>query len=649
MAFKSLLLHCMSLKVLPSFASVAMSGDPKNNSAPVSLLANLIEFTSDAVHVADEDGYLLHVNTRATRNLGYSREEMLRMNVRDFESIFADDDAWRGHIRELEESPDGILIQGQNQRKDGSTFPVEVNVRLVAVEGKRFVVAVLRDISEREENRAITLKYQEDLDEAQLLAQMGSFEFDPKTEQIQWSNNAPAVFGLPVDTDLATYDIPQLIHPQDRESALSLWAKAVDDSTTFSADYRILTPKGETRFIQGRGKPVFAADGSLKAIRGTVQDITETWKAQEELKVSEKKYRNLLENLNLGLMEVDTEGKVVEVSESFCKNVGYSREELIDSYPHHFLIEEDQMPILMEQRESREQGNSNVYELRIMRKEGQVMWFLISAAPVYDVSGRIVGSMGVHMNITARKRNEQKLKHYARDLEAINRELDQFAYIVSHDLKAPLRAINNLSQWIEEDLGTHLSGETKTHFDLLRGRVQRMENLINGILQYSRVSRTNRKLELVSLNKILREVMDSIRLLDDKASLTWDEELPQLMAERIALQQVFTNLIHNAVKYNDKGRPEVHVSCKRKGRLWEFCVTDNGPGIDPKFHHKIFQIFQTLQARDQVESTGVGLAIVKKILEEHGQTIRVHSEPDAGASFCFTWPVHHPKPSKEEV
>lgn len=223
------------------------------------------------------------------------------------------------------------------------------------------------------------------------------------------------------------------------------------------------------------------------------------------------------------------------------------------------------------------------------------------------------------------------------ELQRSNAELDQFAYVVSHDLKAPLRAIANLSQWIEEDAGESLDAENRRQMELLRGRVHRMEALINGILEYSRIGRVAVEPEEVDTGALLAEVVDSLAI-PPGFTVSIGEEMPRLIAPRVRLGQVFANLIGNAVKYNDKVEGRVTISAAERGDFHLFAVVDNGPGIAPQFHEKIFQIFQTLQSRDSFESTGVGLTLVKKIVEEQGGEIRVDSAEGKGATFRFTWP-----------
>jgi signal transduction histidine kinase len=223
------------------------------------------------------------------------------------------------------------------------------------------------------------------------------------------------------------------------------------------------------------------------------------------------------------------------------------------------------------------------------------------------------------------------------DLKRKNQELDQFAYVVSHDLKAPLRGIDNVLQWIDEDNEAELSPQVKEYLGLIKGRTKRMENLINGILEFSRVGRGIKPVEMVDVEQLLKEIAGSLSL-PDHFRITIEPDMPVFATEKIYLEQVFSNLISNSIKYNDKAEGEVSISHRDTGSYYEFTVKDNGPGIAPEFHEKIFGIFQTLKERDTFESTGVGLAIVKKIIMEKNGTIKVNSKPSAGCAFIFTWP-----------
>jgi signal transduction histidine kinase len=222
-------------------------------------------------------------------------------------------------------------------------------------------------------------------------------------------------------------------------------------------------------------------------------------------------------------------------------------------------------------------------------------------------------------------------------LERKNEELGQFAHIVSHDLKAPLRGIDNVVTWIEEDHDQELTPKLKEYLQLIKGRLTRAENLIQGILMYARVGRGMPVKEEVDLNILFSEILDNV-VPNRAQNIEIPPNLPVIYTERIPLQQILSNLISNAIKYHDKPDGKVKVSFYEGYDHYQFSVEDDGPGIESVYHEKIFMIFQTLQERDSFESTGVGLAIVKKILEDRKQTIRLVSTPGKGSKFSFTWP-----------
>jgi signal transduction histidine kinase len=218
-----------------------------------------------------------------------------------------------------------------------------------------------------------------------------------------------------------------------------------------------------------------------------------------------------------------------------------------------------------------------------------------------------------------------------------NEELNQFAHIVSHDLKGPLRGIDNIVSWIEEDHSVDLTPKVHEYIKLIKGRVARTENLLNGILSYSRVGREVQPKEMVDVNEIIEEIKG---YLPEKKNVTFEVQpnLPVLYTERLPLFQIFLNLIGNAYKHHGDLHPRVKVYARSLVDTYEFSVADNGPGIAPHYHEKIFMLFQTLGEGDSPESTGIGLAIVKKILMDRKLKIEITSEPGQGSIFAFTWP-----------
>ncbi len=308
------------------------------------------------------------------------------------------------------------------------------------------------------------------------------------------------------------------------------------------------------------------------------------------------------------------------------------------------IAEADIDRALREMRTLYREGRSGPVEYRCVTHSGRQIWVETNCSIVRDASGAVTGMRGVTMDITSRKRAQRALRKRAAELIALaralkrsNAELDQFAYVTSHDLRAPLRGIANLSRWIEEDMAERFTPEAHEQMNLLRGRVHRMEALIDGILEYSRVGRVSVRHERTSVGQLLEEVID---LLDPPPGFRVIVEpgMPTIHTERMRLQQVLMNLINNAIKHHHRGQGTIHVRCRPvDDRTYEFSVADDGPGIAPQYHEKVFQIFQTLVARDRVEGTGLGLSLVKKIVENQGGVIRLDSDEGRGATVSFTW------------
>jgi len=236
-----------------------------------------------------------------------------------------------------------------------------------------------------------------------------------------------------------------------------------------------------------------------------------------------------------------------------------------------------------------------------------------------------------------------------KELENVNQELKDFAYIASHDLKAPLRAIKTLADWISTDYASKLDEDGQEQLRLLRQRVDRMHNLIDGILQYSRVGRVREKLSDVPLNTLLPEIIDMLAP-PPNIKITVETDMPTVKCEETRIAQVFQNLMSNAIKYMDKPEGVIKLGCAEEGEFWRFSVADNGPGIEKKHWERIFKIFQTLAPRDEFESTGIGLTVVKKIVEIYGGRIWLDSDYGKGTTFFFTFPkAGAPEPTEEEV
>jgi signal transduction histidine kinase len=242
-------------------------------------------------------------------------------------------------------------------------------------------------------------------------------------------------------------------------------------------------------------------------------------------------------------------------------------------------------------------------------------------------------------DVTERRRTTEALARHARDLERSNRELDDFAYVASHDLKAPLRDIDSLSTWIAEDAMEALPEESRRHLSTIRERIARMERLLDDLLQYSRAGRVFQEPEPLDIPDLVANVR-AVAALPTAFELVVTGEAPPIHAPRVPLELVLRNLVSNALKHHDRDAGRIEVALAPRAEHVEIAVTDDGPGIPPEFHERVFRMFQTLRPRDEVEGSGMGLAIVKKVVEAHGGTIAIESTVGEGTTVRFTWPRH---------
>ncbi|MDA1164710.1 MAG: ATP-binding protein [Planctomycetota bacterium] len=269
------------------------------------------------------------------------------------------------------------------------------------------------------------------------------------------------------------------------------------------------------------------------------------------------------------------------------------------------------------------------------RKDGSEFPVEIGINPVKLADELFV--LATVIDITERQQAEATLRAYAADLERSNRELDDFAYVASHDLRSPLEAIKNLSKWIVEDNADLLPDTSKRHLAMMQQRAGRLESLLDDLLQYSRAGRVHGQILKVDTGELVKEIAGLLNA-PESYVVSVVGEMPTLVTAHTPLEQVFRNLINNAIKHRQQDDGRVEVSCRDLGAFYEFTVSDDGPGIAAEFHQQIFKLFQTLKPRDEVEGSGMGLAIVQKIVESYDGTIQVVSVPGPGVKFQFTWP-----------
>ncbi|MBI5816009.1 MAG: PAS domain S-box protein [Nitrospinae bacterium] len=328
------------------------------------------------------------------------------------------------------------------------------------------------------------------------------------------------------------------------------------------------------------------------------------------------------------------------VNAKMCQILGRERPEIVGrSIFDPSFVDEENAAVYANQIKARRRGEGGSYEINLRNASGEKVPVQVEAIPskVQKETGRVLQSLGMFVDLTDRKKAEEQREYLISELNRANEELKDFAYIVSHDLKAPLRAISSLAEWIVKDYSDVIDEDGRENLALLLARTRRMNNLIEGILRYSRVGRLKPEKGEQDTMKIVRVVIDSLAPPKDVA-VTVDGALPPVVYDKTHLEQVFQNLISNAIKHIGKPRGQVTVSCQDGGEKWEFHVKDDGVGIEEKHFDRIFKIFQSLKPRDEVESTGIGLTLVKKIIETNGGKIWVQSVVGEGSEFIFTIP-----------
>lgn len=335
----------------------------------------------------------------------------------------------------------------------------------------------------------------------------------------------------------------------------------------------------------------------------------------------------------------DVKGVIKYANHTFVKLSKYSLNEIVGQ--NHRILNSGFHPrsFFKDMFRDISKGKKWRGEIRNRAKDGSFYWVDTTIVPILGERAKLIGYAAIRTDITDRKQLEFRLAQQAQDLLRSNEELEQFAFVASHDLKAPLRGIENLVSWIEEDLEASLTGDTRTNMDLLKSRVRRLENLLDDLLAFSRAGRSDTANDLVDT----RELVGELALLVSPPqgfSIVSGENLPTLETARAPLTQVLQNLIGNAIKHHDRpGHGHVWIDALGLPDAIEFIVADDGPGIPERFRERVFGMFQTLKPRDEIEGSGMGLAIVKKLIERQGGKIwLVEGRAGQGLSAHFTWP-----------
>ena len=470
--------------------------------------------------------------------------------------------------------------------------------------------------------------------------------------QVIKMNQAAKLF-LGFDTEKEDFYAAQLVHHEYLMATLQSFQVLQEVGILKNFKTKINIKSGGSRFVQVNANLIYDASGMPIAAQGVLRDVTNEEEVsaileeqKEALKDSQKrleavisdlqaqkeKYSSIIANMNLGLVEVDNEDLVQLVNKSFCTLSGYTEKELYGKKLGQLLHVSDPT-IIPEHQKKRLKGISDTYEVNVQVKGGQKKHWLISGAPRYNEKGQVIGSIGIHLDITEQYELSEQKEQLLKDLESSNEGLQEYAHIVSHDLKSPLRSISALVSWLEEDFGDKLGPAGLSQLNLMQDKIASMDQLITGILRYSSIGSEKARFEICPTLKLVQQLKATIYW-PEQIALRFNGTMPSIKADKTQLQQLFQNLLSNAISHMDKPKGQIEIGYNDLGDLHEFSVKDNGIGIPKAYQEKIFEIFETLESGKG--SSGIGLSIVKKIVQLHGGTIWVKSEYGAGATFYFT-------------
>lgn len=515
------------------------------------------------------------------------------------------------------------------------------------------------------------ITYQKKLeeDEARLnivieASELGTWELNLVTKEVKYSDRYLEIIGYSPPVDLTHEQIVRHLHPDDLHIREKAFQKAFETGILHYAS-RIIWNDGSIHWIEGKGKVFFNDQGVPEKMLGTVQDITEQKNSQRILYESEQKFRLLADSMPQHIWTADTNGHLNYFNQSVFTYSGLSLKQIMKDGWLQIVHPDDREENIRRWNEAVQNGHHFLFEHRFRKHTGEYRWQLSRAIPQRDANGKIQMWVGTSTDIQDQKEfvNEleklveertAELKDKNRELENMNKELQSFAYISSHDLQEPLRKIQTFSSRIMEKEHSNLSENGKDNFRRMQAAAKRMQTLIEDLLAYSRSSNSEHTFEVTPLQKIVSEVLDDMReeLQQYNARVEVDVDC-SLRVIPFQFRQLLNNLIGNSLKFSKAEEsplivvqstiaPSSKFNISRLEKDKDYClmkVSDNGIGFDPNYDEKIFGLFQRLHGKSEYAGTGIGLAIVKKIVENHGGIISAKGEPGMGATFDIYLPV----------
>jgi len=525
------------------------------------------------------------------------------------------------------------------------------------------VIIVATDITDRVEAEQALRESDERLTLALRASGIGTWNWDINRQRITWDKFIAPLFGLESDNFHDDYDaFLNRLHPDDRPRVEHEVRAAMDDDAEYDTEFRVIWPNGEEHTLASRGRVYRDGVGQPIRMTGVFFDVTEAQRAEQQLRESEQRFRQLAENISEVFWITSADGRqMIYVSPAYQTIWGRPVQTVMDDAEAWVkaIHENDRARVGRAFFDGAREGRFDE-EYRIVRPDGEIRWVRDRGFPVRDTTGKVVRITGIAHDITERKRAAEVLARQAErlfqaneELKRSNEELDSFAYIASHDLKEPLRGLSNYATFLIEDYADKLDDTGREYLQSLARLCERMDNLIDSLLYYSRVGRTELAVEQVDLNAILNEVIDRLKpsLEPQGVDVRVPRPLPTIRCDHVRVGEVFANLITNAAKYNESVPKWVEIGyyASREplpagdntpaltGTGLVFYVRDNGIGIPDDRHHAVFEMFRRLHGRERFGGgTGAGLTIVQKIIRRHGGQVWIESQADVGTTFYFT-------------
>ncbi|PWG81960.1 sensor histidine kinase [Pararcticibacter amylolyticus] len=621
--------------------------------------ANLFQVDSFAVfkeldtlnHLSSDRGNILTIQ-KLSRAVRSQFSWILRSNVPD--SIVNDKAEGRiDHLEEISHLIGQAILRTHDVQEQLRTELDQTNRRM-----KRWMILfIFSSISlltwgitalviqkRKSEKKSRTLEFL--LNKANSLARLGNWEYNVEQNSIYWSDITREIHELGKDYELNLSNAINAYTPKHRDIIMARVSAALESGLSWDEELQIVTPQGQKKWVRTIGEAEFV-NGKCKRIYGSFQDINILKQTEIRLKRILKTHKDYLLALDESCIVAmtDAAGTILSVNDYFCRISRYSREELLGRTHNIINSGYHSREFFRDLWKTISSGKIWRGEIRNKAKDGRYYWVYTTITPFLDKQGKPVRYLAVRFDITSQKEQEHNLKGLnedlgkkAAELAASNNELEQFAYVASHDLQEPLRMVTGFLSQLEKKYADSLDEKAKKYIYFAVDGAKRMRQIILDLLEFSRVGRTELNKEYVDLKELVHEVkvLESSQIGEKRASVEAGA-LPVVFSYKAPLRQIILNLVDNALKYSRATEaPDIRIASEEHTDHWEITVSDNGIGIEAEYFERIFVIFQRLHKKDEYSGTGMGLAITKKIVENLGGKIWIESTPGRGSSFHFT-------------